>query len=139
MATLTIIRGLPGSGKTTMAKQLQVDTGAPYYEADQYFETSGGAYNFNPAKLHLAHAFCEGRAKTELTAGRNCTISNTARKPKESKTIVKWCQENGHHVKVITAVGNYNNVHSVPAEKMEQMRREMVGHGEFCSILGIGE
>lgn len=41
---LVLIRGLPGSGKTTMARVLAL-LGYDHHEADQYFELNG-FYNF---------------------------------------------------------------------------------------------
>ena len=43
---LFLIRGLPGAGKSTLAKNL----GALFFEADMYF-LEGNEYKFNPLKL----------------------------------------------------------------------------------------
>ena len=52
---LILIRGLPGSGKTTLAKQLLTDFQAKHFEADMYFENHAGEYHFNPMQLPQAH------------------------------------------------------------------------------------
>ena len=39
---LIIIQGLPGSGKTTLAKEVSSQFNIPYFEADQYFEDKDG-------------------------------------------------------------------------------------------------
>ena len=44
--TLFILRGLPGSGKTTLAKSI----GAVHFEADMYF-MEGNEYKFDVTKL----------------------------------------------------------------------------------------
>ena len=51
MQELIIIRGIPGSGKTTMAKSYQ---GYSHYEADMFF-MKDGVYNFDRAKIKNAH------------------------------------------------------------------------------------
>jgi len=50
-----LIRGLPGSGKTTMAKKIE---GFEHFEADQYFEKDG-SYEFDPSELNSAHEECQ--------------------------------------------------------------------------------
>lgn len=57
---LILIRGLPGSGKTTMAKTLYPDH--VLCEADQFFETDKG-YIFDGSKIKEAHAYCFNKAK----------------------------------------------------------------------------
>jgi len=58
---VVIVRGLPGSGKSRLAKALASKVGfgihAVVCSADDYFNTPRG-YEFNPAKLPEAHASC---------------------------------------------------------------------------------
>jgi tRNA uridine 5-carbamoylmethylation protein Kti12 len=51
---LYIVRGIPGSGKTTFAKSLN----CPVFEADMFFVNSQGIYNFDYTKIKDAHAWC---------------------------------------------------------------------------------
>lgn len=56
MITVHIMRGIPGSGKSTTARKLA--TGPEYIcSADDYF-VRDGKYSFDPAGLHLAHRAC---------------------------------------------------------------------------------
>ena len=52
---LIIIRGLPGSGKTTLAKSFE---GYQHFESDKCFMV-GDKYEFDPTELSTAHAFCQ--------------------------------------------------------------------------------
>jgi len=52
---LYIVRGIPGSGKSTIAKTL----GGIQIESDQYFIDSNGEYKFDASKLHNAHNYCQ--------------------------------------------------------------------------------
>lgn len=58
---VVIVRGLPGSGKSRLAKALVSKVGngmnAVVCSADDYFNTPRG-YEFNPAKLPEAHSAC---------------------------------------------------------------------------------
>ena len=72
---LVLIRGLPGSGKTTMARVLAL-VGYEHHEADQYFERAG-VYTFNAAELPKAHAWCLDRAQDSMARGASCVVANT--------------------------------------------------------------
>ena len=53
-----ILTGLPGSGKTTFAKELLGREWGYHYSADQFFTDRDGAYNFDPCRLPEAHGEC---------------------------------------------------------------------------------
>lgn len=58
---LFIMRGLPGSGKSYWAEQIQIHYGlrdCSIMSADNYFYTSAGEYAFDPTKLDAAHMSC---------------------------------------------------------------------------------
>ena len=61
---LIIIRGLPGAGKSTLAKSL----GGINIEADQYFMVDG-EYKFDSSKIKLAHNYCQ--SQTQAWMGSN--------------------------------------------------------------------
>lgn len=54
---LTIVRGLPGSGKTTFARKLAAETGAMLIEPDALMVT-GGVYEYTPLKYKVAIEDC---------------------------------------------------------------------------------
>lgn len=112
--TLTIIRGLPGSGKTTLAKQI----GQPYFEADQWFETCDGGYHFDPAQLPQAHARCLERVKNSLEDGLDTTVSNTFSRCWEMQPYFDL----GYPVRIIEVHGPWKSVHNVPEKSISAMR-----------------
>ena len=77
MKELFLLRGLPGSGKSTFAKAL---TGVYTIEADRYF-MDGDEYKFDPSKLKDAHAWCQNTTRVWMTTGvKRITIANTFRR-----------------------------------------------------------
>ena len=53
--TITIIRGLPGSGKTQLGRRLAKKTGSLLIEPDMFL-IRAGAYNYDPVQYQFATA-----------------------------------------------------------------------------------
>lgn len=67
VGTLILFRGLPGSGKTTVAEFLYWnDNMAKIYSADYYMTDSDGNYFFRPEKLRWAHETCQDNARQSM-------------------------------------------------------------------------
>jgi len=115
---LIIIRGLPGSGKTTFAKS----TGLPYFEADQYFSLEG-SYNFDPSRLSLAHKWCQGKVRYHLKGGESVAVSNTFTTLKEMRPYMDMVSELKIPVTVIRMTGNFGSIHDVPKASIQRMER----------------
>ena len=128
MAKLILVRGIPGSGKTTLANILK-DTldkeGMPaayHFEADQYFVDEQGNYNFDASELGAAHGQCLRKTREGLERGGTVIVSNTFTTIRELKPYFNLAKEFGIMPVVYLAQNQFNNVHNVPAEKLEQMR-----------------
>ncbi len=136
---LTIIRGLPGSGKSTCARKLKsLFESAPcgqmavVCEADAYFEKPDGSYEFDPSKLGAAHTHCQNEARAALRHGvPQVIISNTTTSFKEVKPYLDMAAEFGAGVRVVTMIHSYGSLHDVPAETMVRMQARFVGHVPF--------
>ena len=116
---VVIIRGLPGSGKSTIAKLL---SGYEHFEADQFFYSEDGRYDYDPTKVKEAHADCNRRVREALTQGKNVVISNTFTRIFEFEPYLKMCKEFNIEPNIIEARGRFNNIHGVSEETILKMK-----------------
>lgn len=115
MGKLILVRGLPGSGKSTFASGL---IGFSHYEADMYFARTG-QYLFDATKLKDAHKWCLESAKKDLEDGKDVVVSNTFTRKWEMQQYLDFSPD----ADIITMHGNYNNIHGVPESIIENMRQ----------------
>jgi predicted kinase len=121
---LYIIRGLPGSGKSTMAKEIIAKhPNTKHFEADMYFYNAHGEYKFEPSLLREAHKWCLLKTEDALRNGYDCIVSNTFTQKWEMKAYLDLAKQYNAELEVITAKGNYQNIHGVPEETIEKMRK----------------
>lgn len=117
---LLLIRGLPGSGKTTIAKKY-AQAGYIHCEADQYFEING-EYRFDGTKLRAAHDDCLRSAIAAMNEGCPVVVANTFTRRWEMEPYLKAAKKRGINVRIVEATGNWSNVRGVPADAVERMR-----------------
>lgn len=130
---LYIVRGVPGSGKSTRAKELKTwYEGVLHFEADMWFERTG-EYLFDPTDLHRAHRWCLTSVQTALNQGKKVVVANTFTTYKEIKDYVKYAQMNGHGVTLITMLQEYGSIHNVPEETMTKMRERFESHDSISN------
>ena len=121
-STLYVVRGVPGSGKSTYAKKLLKETPTlSHYEADMYFYING-VYTFNPNKLHMAHQWCLNSTEKDLKEGKSVIVSNTFTQLKELKPYINLSVKYEVNFFVLKAVGDYKSIHNVPEETLIKMR-----------------
>jgi predicted kinase len=123
---LYLVRGLPGSGKSTFSKTL----GGIHIEADQYFVDIEGNYNFDGSKIKLAHEYCRAQTGAWMkTDGLQVNVdkivvSNTFTQEWEMEPYYELAKKYGYKVFSIIVENRHEgtNVHGVPEEKIEQMK-----------------
>lgn len=122
MKNLILLRGLPGSGKSTLAKTFQ---GAAHFEADMFFTTPEGSYNFDPSKLRLAHEWCQRNVDLVMSIKeKDVVVSNTFTQEWEMAAYTKMAAEHGYRVMSLIVENRHNGVneHDCPEDKIEIMR-----------------
>ena len=118
---LYISRGIPGSGKSTFAKSLNIS----HIEADMYFiDSETGEYNFDATKLKQAHNWCQERTETHMMLGLNVVVSNTFTQEWEMETYYKLAEKYGYIVFSIIVENRHGgiNQHNVPEEVLTNMK-----------------
>lgn len=115
---LIIVRGLPGSGKTTYAKSL----GIAHVETDMFF-MKDGFYQFDPALLPENHRKCYEQVRAHLLAECDCVVSNTFTELWEMQEYLDLGEELGAEVEVVRMTGAFGSVHSIPEHAIELMRQ----------------
>jgi len=75
MKNLILVRGIPGSGKSTISKLLR----GAHLETDMFFTNpETGEYKFDYLKIKEAHAWCQRQAERCMEVGiEDLIISNT--------------------------------------------------------------
>ena len=126
---LTLVRGLPGSGKSTFANL--ITNKFSICEADLFFYDKEGNYNFDGSKIKLAHVWCFNQVRTRMEDNKlnpqfysEIVVSNTFTQEWEMEKYYELAEEYGYKVFSIIVENRHGgiNQHGVPVEKLEQMK-----------------
>lgn len=126
MATLYIIRGLPGSGKSTLSRRLVHES--RHREADM-FHMVGLTYKFDISKVKSAHEWCLSEITKLMTGEKaDCAVSNTFTRRWEYEPYILAANKAGYNVAIIECHGTWKNIHNVPAETIRLMAERWEPH-----------
>jgi len=122
MKQLMLIRGLPGSGKSTVAKLFDK---ALHFEADMYFLDADGNYQFDASKIKNAHNWCRHSVMDAMKEGHPIVVvSNTFTQEWEMEVYYLLAEELGYRVISMIVENRHEgkNIHGCPDDKIEQMK-----------------
>jgi predicted kinase len=122
---LYLVRGIPGSGKSTFAKNLVGEKDYCHKEADMFFVDREGNYNFEPSKIKDAHQWCQEEMDFLMGLGHSpVVVSNTFTQERELQPYYELAIKYGYYVTSIIVENRHGgtNEHGVPEDKLEIMK-----------------
>jgi len=141
MRHLLLVRGLPGSGKTTLSNVIQTNFQDPntvsaatgttvLHSADDFF-TNGGFYKFDASKIKTAHKECRRKTTASLKQGNHVIVHNTFTQNWEMDPYTNIASQCGAVLNVIDVYdGGCSDeqlaarcVHRVPLRVIERMHQ----------------
>lgn len=122
--TLLLIRGLPGSGKTKLAKEICKGRYHAHFEADMYWDLNHGL-DYNNTTLSDAHQFCTTNIEKAMMANIPLVVvSNTFTRASEMDEYFIFAKTYNYTVHTIIVENRHGgkNQHNVSDEKMLKMK-----------------
>jgi predicted kinase len=126
---LTLVRGLPGSGKSTFANFIWDEYAI--CEADKFFYDKEGNYNFDATKLSAAHKWCRDQVEIRMKDNEvnpqyypEIVVSNTFTEGWEMEEYFKLAEKYGYTVFTIIVENRHGSesIHNVNISTMNKMR-----------------
>jgi len=134
-----IIRGVSGTGKTTKAKGIRCEYPAAdrpfHFEADQFFTSHTGRYDFEASLLSQAHEWCRLNVLRVIRTGRAVIISNTFTTFREVIPYLDLAGLYDYEVEVISLTKEWESIHNVPEMTLQFQRARFVPHEVFVDMV----
>jgi predicted kinase len=123
MKKLILLRGIPGSGKSTFAKSISNES-TGHIESDMFF-VKDGEYKFDGSRIKDAHNWCQDVVGHWMNVNdfETIIVSNTFTQEWEMKPYMDMAKEWEYQVFSIIVENRHGGVnqHGVPDEKLQQM------------------
>lgn len=118
---LYLIRGLPGSGKSTYAEKYFVKKlGFIHLENDQYLINKDGKYEWTPERAKAAMQQCYNDTSKALAAGKDVVVTNVFVTFKSTRRYLELAKKYNAEFKIFRKDKDYGNVHNVPEKTLKQ-------------------
>lgn len=126
-----ILRGVPGCGKSTLAKTLCEGFNSVICSADDYFRGTDGSYNFVPEFLGNAHAACQQKAQKAIGDGKErIIIDNVNATTAQLLPYLEMAQKGGYLIFSLIVEHRHKelNEHHVPRHTRMRIAKQMMAH-----------
>jgi predicted kinase len=118
---LIIVRGIPGSGKSSFAQLL----GRAICCADDYHTTRDGRYVWKAERVSAGHDWCQRKCRRFMKKQiERIVVANTSTTKREMQPYFDLARQFGYKVFSVVVENRHGqmNVHNVPAETLEKMK-----------------
>lgn len=123
MKSITLIRGISGSGKSTFAEFIS-DGKYDIFSADDYFMVDG-EYKFDPSRLKLAHEDCKNKVEDAMKRNEySIFVANTFTRKWEMDGYFELAEKYNYRIFTVIVENRHGNknVHNVPETSINGMR-----------------
>ena len=126
---LILVRGLPGSGKSTLGNiilQLPNNNPQEVLSTDDFFINNDGEYIFDASKLKEAHNYCQFRCSERMRQQRaRIVVANTFTEEWEMEPYFEMANRYNYRIHTIIVENRHGNenVHGVPEDKLQKMKK----------------
>jgi predicted kinase len=128
--SLLILRGLPGSGKSSLAEILDIKAVCC---ADDYF-VRDGKYLWNIDKLYAAHMWCERKCRRFMKKQINLiVVTNTFTSARELRPYEDLARQFGYKFFSVVVENRHGgkNSHGVSEETLEKFKNRLMNNIEL--------
>jgi cytidylate kinase len=122
--SLVIIRGLPGSGKSTVSALLSEGGKYPVYGIDDYFTDENGRYQFDFKENYKAYSTCQSHVEQAMQAKKSkIFVDNVFSLEWEMVPYFELAKKYEYMVFVMTLENRHHgkNIHGIDEEQLEKM------------------
>ena len=124
---LFLIRGLPGSGKTSMVHQL-IDFADTYVASDDFMVNANGEYAYDKDRQPEVHGKCLDTVEESMKKGvHRIFVHNTFTELWELEKYAMLAKNYNYNVHYIIKENRHNGIseHDVPPETLSKMQNNL--------------
>lgn len=124
--TLILLRGLPGSGKSELARLLALTSGFFVCSIDDYFMDESGNYVFDYKRNHLAYEACQKKTESAMqNSSLRILLDHTFKLDWEMSPYYELAKKYGYKVHTCTLENRHNgeNIHGISDDQLRKMAK----------------